>query len=58
MELDAVNWKFAMLQSHDFSLIGLGRNLETIRQRLATYDERMACAARRLAIPLVPLSLD
>ena len=39
MELHAVNGKLAMVQSHDFSLIRLSRDLETIRQRFTAHDE-------------------
>jgi len=41
MKLHPVNRKFAMLQSHNFTVIGLGGDNERIRQTIAFYDEGM-----------------
>ena len=41
MELHAVNWKFTVLQAHNFSGISLGRDLERLGQGIAFRDERM-----------------
>lgn len=46
MELDAVNWKLVVLQSHDFAFRGFCRDVQRRWQSLSTHDERMV--SRRL----------
>ena len=41
MKLHPVNRKFPMLQAHDFARVGLGRDLERIRERIAFHNQRM-----------------
>ena len=46
VKLHSPNRKLFVLHAHDFPFLGLGRNLEALRQSIALDDERMiACSS-------------